>query len=131
MEPLLQPSTLSTQTIPDSGWRGFGRGLVPLVILAGFSAITLMLTLATKQIATGIDFATRDWLVAGPLIVGLVASAVAYILALVVAFRRWRTQLRKGDNADATGMLWALIVTALVVVLPVVVAALVPQHPAP
>jgi hypothetical protein len=131
MEPLLQPSTLSTQTIPGSRWRGFGRGLVPLVILAGFSVITLALTLATKQIADGIDFATRDWLVAGTIIIGLIASAVAYIVALVATFRRWRTQAREGDNAGATGMLWALIVTALVVVVPVVVAALVPQHPAP
>lgn len=128
MEPQLQSSALPAEPMPESGWRGFGRGLIPLLVLVACLVTTLVLTFAARLLTNGVDFSIQQWIVLAVLVIGLVIAAVAYIIALVGAFRLWR---REENDTSATGMLWALIVTAVIVVLPIVVAALVPQNPAP
>jgi hypothetical protein len=54
-----------------------------------------------------------------------------YGIAVVRTLRAWRSHMQAGDKAVVTGMLWALIITAIILALPVIVGALVPQHPAP
>ncbi|HEU5347161.1 MAG TPA: hypothetical protein VFU63_00985 [Ktedonobacterales bacterium] len=131
MEPLHQPSISSAAIVTGSAWRGFARGLTPLLTLAGWVAATLLLTLAIREMPTGLDLDTQQWIAVGVLANGLVVATIAYGITLARTFRQWRAHLLKEGDATATGMLWALVVTAAVVVLPIVVAALAPQHPAP
>lgn len=131
MEPLLQPSAMPAQPMSTSEWNRFGRGLIPLLTLGGCVAITLVLTLAARELTASIDFAIREWIVLGVFIAGLAVAGLAYGMMLVRAFRRWRAQQRNEGGVPGKGMLWALIVTAFMVVLPIIIAALIPQHPAP
>jgi hypothetical protein len=131
MGSLFQPSAPTSEHGTVGAWRGFGRGLVPLALLATGIAMTLALTLAARALTTGLGFALSQWIAPGILIVGLVATGAAYGVALARTFRRWRAQLRDERSADGAGMLWALVVTSVMVAAPLVVAALVPQHPAP
>lgn len=134
MEPQLQSAAAVLKSAPGSGWRGLGRGLLPLLILAGGIAATLVLTLTARELATGIDITISQWIVVGVFALGLAITGVAYGIALVRTFRRWRTQLRDSgheSNASSAGILWAMLVTAVVVAMPVIVAAFIPQHPAP
>ncbi|HEX6541665.1 MAG TPA: hypothetical protein VF040_07915 [Ktedonobacterales bacterium] len=131
MKPLHQSPGPSIQPISGSAWRGFGRGLLPLLTLTGWVAVTLVLTLAARELTAGMDLGVRQWITPCVLVLGLVAAAVAYVVSLRRAFRAWRIRTREEDDASAAGMLWGLLLTAAVVALPIVVAMLVPQQPAP
>ncbi|MGE5334203.1 MAG: hypothetical protein ACM3N4_05845 [Nitrososphaerota archaeon] len=131
MEPQMQAAIPSASGGAGSAWRGFVRGLIPLLTLAGWVAATLFLTLAVRDMSTGLDAGTQQWIVVGVLANGLAVATIAYGITLWRAFRQWRAYLRQEDDTTATGMLWALLVTAAVVVLPVIIAALAPQHPIP
>lgn len=131
MKPLVQSSAPSAKAASGSAWHAFGHGLLPLAILAGSIAATLMLTLAARVLTAVVDFGIQQWMVAGVLVTGLLVSLIAYSVALIRTYRRWRDELRRQDDAIAVGTLWALIVTVIVVLMPVAVAALAPQHPAP
>lgn len=131
MEPLFQPSTPRVRHDTASAWRGFGRGLVPLALLSTGIAVTLALTLAARGLTAGLGYTISEWIAPGVFIVGWVATGVAYAVALARAFRHWRAQLRDERSAEGAGMLWALVITSAVVVAPLVVAALIPQHLAP
>lgn len=131
MEPQIQAAIPSATGANRSAWRCFARGLVPLLTLAGWVAATLFLTLAVRDMSIGLDVGTQQWIVVGVLANGLAVAAIAYGITLWRAFRQWRAYLRHEDDATPTGMLWALLVTAAVVLLPVIIAALAPQHPIP
>lgn len=141
MQPQLQSAASTTKSAPESGWQGFGRGLgrglLPLLILSGGIAVTFALTVTARELAAPFDVAVSQWVVVAVFVLGLVIVGTVYGIALVRTFRRWRDEERESGpggperNASSAGMLWALIVTAVVVALPVIVSALVPQHPAP
>ena len=131
MEPQLQSAAAVLKSAPESGWQGFGLGLLPLLIPSGGIVATLVLTLTARELAAGIDVTVSQWIVVGVFALGLAIIGVAYGIALVRTLRAWRTHMQAGDKAMVMGMLWALLVTAIVVALPVIVSALIPQHPAP
>lgn len=131
MEPQLQSAAAVLKSAPESGWQGLGRGLLPLLTLTGGIAATLALALTARELAAGIDITIGQWIVVGVFALGLAITGVAYGIAMVRTLRAWRTHIQAGDKAMVTGMLWALIVTAIIVALPVIVGALIPQHPAP
>ena len=63
--------------------------------------------------------------------VGLVIAAAMYTIAIVGTLRRIRRWHAEGSAAPALGALWALAASAFGVLLPVLLAAFLPQHPAP
>ena len=131
MEPQMQAAIPSATGGTGNARRGFARGLVPLLTLAGWVAATLFLTLAVRDMSIGLDVGIQQWIVVGVLANGLAVATIAYGITLWRAYRQWRAYLRQEDDAAAKGMLWALLATAAVVLLPVIIAALVPQHPIP
>jgi hypothetical protein len=104
---------------------------MPLARLILIFALALLLTLLVRAATTSLDFAVQQAAAVITLAAVLAAAAVIYALSLVGVFRRIADWRAHGYTAQASAALWTLAVTALIVVLPIIVAALVPQHPAP
>jgi len=65
------------------------------------------------------------------LIAGLLVALVVFIVAIVRTFRNITSWQRSGASGQARAALLALGCTALVLLLPVVLAIVLPQNPAP
>lgn len=114
-----------------SVWRGVLVGLIPLGLLAGIVAITLLVTALARQLVAGSGFFVQQQTALIALIVGLVLAIVVYAVAIWRVLRRVKIWQRDGTTTQANAALWALTATALIVVLPVLLALILPQHPAP
>ena len=117
---------------PKSGvWRGVLVGLIPLGLLAGIVAITLLVTALARQLVAGSGFFVQQQTALIALIVGLILAIGVYTVAIWRVLRRVKSWQRDGTTTQANAALWALTATALIMVLPVLLAFLLPQHPAP
>jgi hypothetical protein len=65
------------------------------------------------------------------LIAGLVLAIVVFAIAVWRVLRRVAAWQQAGAAVQANAALWALGATALVIVIPVLLAILLPQYPAP
>jgi hypothetical protein len=110
-------------------WRGVLVGLIPLGLLAGIVAITLLVTVLARQLVAGSEFLMQQQTALIALIVGLVLALVVYAVAIWRVLRRVKSWQREGTTSQANAALWALIATAMMMVLPVLLALLFPQHP--
>ena len=119
-------------TEPKSSiWRGVLVGLIPLGLLAGIVAITLLVTALARQLVAGSGFFVQQQTALIALIVGLVLAIVVYAVSIWRVLRRVKIWQRDETTKQANAALWALTATALIVVLPVLLAFILPQHPAP
>jgi len=114
-----------------SGWRGVLVGLIPLGLLAGIVLITLLVTALVRQLVAGSGFFVQQQTALIALIVGLVLAIVVFAVASWRVLRRVKIWQRDGTTRQANAALWALTATALIIVLPVLLAIILPQHPAP
>ena len=114
---------------------GFGRGLLagltPLARLLVIAAVAIGLTILSRSFTAGQGFFFEQRVAVIVLAVGLLAAFALYAVSCVGALRQVGAWQRSGETTKAGGALWALGVTALIVILPVVLAAVLPQHPAP
>ncbi len=122
-------SLLSQQN--GSALRGFFVGLIPLGLLLLVVAITVLLTALARQLVASSGFFVQQQASVIVLIAGLVVALVVYIIAVVRTLRSVTTWQRSGAHGQARAALLALGCTALVVLLPVVLAIVLPQNPAP
>jgi hypothetical protein len=111
--------------------RGIIAGLIPLGLLLLVVAITVLLTALARQLFASSGFFVQQQASLIVLIVGLVVALVVYIIAVVRSLRSVTTWQRGGAVAQARAAWLALGCTALVVLLPVVLAIVLPQSPAP
>ena len=119
-------------TVPKrSGWRGVLVGLIPLGLLAGIVLITLLVTALVRQLVAGSGFFVQQQTALIALIVGLVLAIVVFTVASWRVLRHVKIWQREGTTTQANAALWALTATALIIVLPVLLAIILPQHPAP
>ncbi|MGE5333561.1 MAG: hypothetical protein ACM3N4_02580 [Nitrososphaerota archaeon] len=126
--------TLSTsqsqESAPTLGRVGSGQGvlvgLVPLALLVTGVAITVLLSAIMLSLTGEIEFATRQTIMLGIVIVGLLASAVVYAIACVRVLRRVKQWQRLGMMRTAAATLWVLAASAIVVLLPVLIAVALP-----
>lgn len=117
---------------PKSGvWRGALVGLIPLGLLTGIVAITLLVTVFARQLVAGSGFFVQQQTALVALIVGLVLAIGVYAVAIWRVLRRVKSWQRDGTTTQANAAIWALTANALIIVLPVLLALLFPQHPAP
>jgi len=114
-----------------TGWRGVLVGLIPLGLLAGIVAITLLVTTLVRQLVAGSGFLVQQQSALIALIVGLILAIVVFALASWRILRYVKIWQRDGTTTQANAALWALTATALIIVLPVLLALILPQHPAP
>ena len=115
----------------DSAFRGVLVGLIPLGLLLLVVVITVLLTALARQLVASSGFFAQQQASVIVLSVGLVVALAIYIIAIVRTLRSVTTWQRVGAAAQARAALLALGCTALVVLLPVVLAIVVPQSPAP
>ena len=111
--------------------RGALLGLVPLGLLVLIIAIALALAALARQLLAASGFFAQQQAAVIILIAGFVLALVAYVIAIVLTMRRIASWQQNGIAARARAALWSLGITALIVILPFLVAILLPQHPAP
>lgn len=109
---------------------GLVSGLTPLGILIGAFLLTVVATIAARVRLLTQGFAIQH--AALPLIfgVGLLVAMVGAVVGIKQVFTRMRRWDEAGEVERARGSRWALIITALLVALPVVLAFMLPQSPA-
>ena len=125
--PAQEPSSQSR----GSAIRGVLVGLVPLGLLAGFVALALVLTALARQLVPNTDFSVQQQAVLVTQIAGLIVAVAVFAVAIWRVLQRVAVWQQVGKRVQASATLWTLGVTALIVVMPVLLAVLLPQHPAP
>jgi hypothetical protein len=111
----------------DAVGRGVFAGLVPLGLLLTGIAGTLLVSVLTLSLTESVAFATRQTLMLAIAVVGLLATVVIYGAACVRLLRQIQRWQREGASKEAAAALWMLVLSALVALSPLVVAALVPH----
>jgi hypothetical protein len=128
---LMQPASDSAPTQTGTVRRGILTGVMPLARMIILSALVLVLSIAARLVTQSQSFGVQQGSVIITFAVALVIAAIVYTASLIGAFRRIRAWSQVGLDTTANAALWTVAVTALVVVAPIVVAAILPQHPAP
>jgi uncharacterized membrane protein len=111
--------------------RGALLGLVPLVLLVLIIAIVLALAALARQLFASSGFFAQQQAAVIILVAGFVLALAVYVIAIILTMRRIASWQQNGIAARARAALWSLGITALIVILPLLVAILLPQHPAP
>ncbi|MFL5658777.1 MAG: hypothetical protein ACJ8CB_31915 [Ktedonobacteraceae bacterium] len=106
-------------------------GLVPLGLLALIIAVALALAVLARQLTAASGFFAQQQAALIILIAGFVLALVVYVVAIVLTTRRIAAWQQNGIAVQARAALWSLGITALIVILPFLLAILLPQHPAP
>jgi uncharacterized membrane protein len=114
-----------------SALRGVLIGLIPLGLLLLIVAVTVLLTALARQLVASSGFFAQQQASVIVLVVGLVVALVVYIIASVRTLRSVISWQRGGAVGQARATLLALGFTTLVVLLPIVLAIVLPQSPAP
>jgi hypothetical protein len=114
----------------DTILRGVGIGLAPAAffyvgILVGFGVVSLL-----RVATSGLGFLTQLPVLNVASFLCLVALAVGFTVVSVRAFRWARRWREDGETTAANAVIWGLAVSALLVLVPVLLAILLPQHPA-
>jgi hypothetical protein len=125
------PAHTPAAGLTGSAWRGVLIGLVPLGLLIVMVAATLLLTVLARQLAANAGFAVQQSAAVITLITGLLLAIAAFAVATWRVLRRVAIWQQGGAIVQARATLWALGVTGLVVIGPVLLALLLPQHPFP
>ncbi len=122
----------TSQPIPRSGevLPGILTGLVPLALFAVLGALAVVATILARVLTTGEAFLAQQPMLVGTLGIGLLVAVGAWIAGCVWAHRRARTWERIGAPLQAAATLWTLGASAIILLLPVLLAVLIPQHPA-
>lgn len=111
--------------------RGLLVGLIPLGLLAVVVGMTIPLTAFARQLYEGAGFFAQQQAAVIVLSAGLLLAIAVFAVAIWRVLRLVATWQQNGARMQANAALWVLSATALLVVLPVVLALLLPQHPAP
>ena len=114
-----------------SAMRGVLVGLIPLGLLAGCIALTVVLTALARQLTSGSGFYVQQQSALVMLIIGSVLTIVVFAVAVWRVVRRVAIWQRTDVTVQAKAALWSLGVTALVIVIPFLLALMLPQHPFP
>jgi hypothetical protein len=94
-------------------------------------AAAVGLTAGARALTSGQGFATEQLATVVTLALGLALGFVLYSMAIVLVWRQMTAWRLAGAGRQATGALCGLAITALIVLLPVLLALVIPQHPAP
>jgi hypothetical protein len=116
---------------PQTFWRGVLVGSVPIALLVVIAGMTLLLTALVRPLSASGGFYAQRQATLITLAVGGALAAAGYVAAIVWAWRHITRWSRVGAQAPVQGALIALAVTALLVLLPLTLAFVAPQQPAP
>lgn len=114
------------------GWlRGALVWLIPLGLLAGTVALTLAGAALARLLFAGSGFFAQQQAAVIVLIAGLILAIAVFSVAIWRVLRRVAIWQQGEARARASAVLWTLGATALVIVVPVLLALLLLQHHAP
>jgi uncharacterized membrane protein YdbT with pleckstrin-like domain len=125
------PAQYPLSQAKSSPLRGVLVGMIPFVLLLIIVTVTVLLTALVRQLVASSGFFAQQQAALIVVIIGLGVALVSYLIAIVVMLRRVTAWQRGGAMGQARAALLALGFTALVVLLPVVLAIVLPQSPAP
>ncbi len=125
------PEHIPAAGLTGSAWRGALIGLVPLGLLIVMVTATLFFTVLARQLAADAGFAVQQSAAVTTLITGLLLAIAAFAVAIWRVLRRVAVWQQGGAIVQARATLWALGVTGLVIIGPVLLALFLPQHPFP
>lgn len=111
--------------------RGILAGATPLIVAAIWVGLTLGSILFARWVTGGRSYVVQEQTAVTVAVVGLAFTAFAFALALAWTLHLVRNWLHAGLSRPAVAALWTLAATALIVLLPLLLAVLFPQHPAP
>lgn len=111
--------------------RGFAAGLAPLGPTALIVALAVALAELARRFTAGQGFGAQQTAAIVVVIAGLLGGTTAFVVYCVRALRRVKGWQQAGQTAQAGAALWGLAVVALVALLPLLLAIVIPQHPAP
>jgi hypothetical protein len=114
-----------------SVWRGMLISLIPLGLLIIMVTFTVLLTALARLLFASSGFFVQQEAAMIVLIAGLALAVAVCVVALWRTLRNVRIWQQEGKRAQAIAALWGLGATALVVVVPILLALLLPQHPFP
>ena len=117
--------------VKGSALHGVLIGLIPLGLLAGVVLIAVVATALARELTAGSGFYVQQQAALITLIVGLVLAIVVFAIACWRVLRQVALWQKAGVAIQATATLWTLGFTALVIISPILLAILLPQHPAP
>jgi hypothetical protein len=100
-------------------------------LLVAILIIAIALDMLIRALDVSGGFFVQQEIAITTLIIGLVVAIVLYIVAIQRTMKRVEVWQQEGATKTARFALWSLGITALVVVLPIVLAIVLPQHPAP
>jgi hypothetical protein len=119
------------QTQSPSALRGALIGLIPLLLLAIIVIVTLLITTLARQWVASSGFFMQQQAALIVLIAGFILTILAFAIATWRVSEQIKDWQRDGLAMPVRAALWVLGITALVVVLPLVLALVLPQNPAP
>jgi hypothetical protein len=123
--PAPQPIPRAGQILP-----GILTGLVPLALFALLGTLVVLVTILARALTTGDAFLAQQSLLVDTLGIGLLLAFGVWVAGCVWALRRARAWERMGALVQAATTLWTLGASAIVLLLPVLLAIVIPQHPA-
>lgn len=112
-------------------WRGLLIGLVPLGVLIVTVLVTVLLTALARLLFADAGFFAEQQAAVIVLIAGLILSITGFGLAVWRVLRHVALWQLIEAKARARAVLWTLGASALVIVMPILLALLLPQHPFP
>lgn len=115
----------------DDLWSGVRAGAAPLLLTLVVGALMAGLTTLARVVAAPLGFLAWQPIVIVIWVVGLLLTAAVYAVGMARAWRRARGWQAAGLARRAAGAWWALGAATLIVLLPVILALALPQHPAP
>lgn len=126
-------STLSTnsQKQSPSALRGILLGLFPLLLLAIVVVVTLLITALARQWVASSGFFMQQQAALIVLIAGFILAILAFAIAIWRVSEQIKDWQQDGVVKPARAALWVLGITALIIVLPILLAIVLPQNPAP
>jgi hypothetical protein len=125
------PAPKQSVEVKDSTMHGILIGLIPLGLLAGVVLIAVVITALARELTAGGGFYVQQQAALITLIVGLVLAIVVFAIACWRVLRQVALWQKAGGAMQAAATLWTLGFTALVIISPILLAILLPQHPAP
>ncbi len=106
-------------------------GLIPLGLLAGTVLLSVIATAIARELTASGGFYVQQEASLITLIVGLVLAVVVFAIACWRVLHQVGLWQKAGAAVQAAASLWMLGFTALVVISPILIAFLLPQHPYP
>ena len=114
-----------------SALHGVLIGLIPLGLLAGVVLLAVIATAIARTLTASGGFYVQQEAALITLIVGLVLAIVVFAIACWRVLRQVAAWQKASVTVQANAALWALGASALVIVVPILLALLLPQHPFP